>query len=169
MEDHGGDRDRALAEFQRSSRRVLPEQRKQSQIWSHLHPERRYLEQFLLIFTVLPKGSEGSRRTPCGGSASPRSQMYLGTLLPSAGLSAKLCFFPSSRVSLRRRSRFGVQGDIAAIGIEARDCGRNHAVKLRGITRETKQTRSLVPEKQGRRKKLKSTPARVFKIYCAHR
>jgi hypothetical protein len=40
----------------------LPEQRKQSQIWSHLRPERRYPEQFLLIFTVLPKGSEGNRR-----------------------------------------------------------------------------------------------------------
>src|ERR1700677_4277323 len=67
MQDHGCDRDGGLAEFQRSSRRVLPEQRKQSQIWSHLRPERRYPEQFLLIFTVLPKGSKGSRRTPGGG------------------------------------------------------------------------------------------------------
>jgi hypothetical protein len=42
--------------------RILPEQPKQSQIWSHLPPERRYPEQFPLIF-IVSKGSEGSRRT----------------------------------------------------------------------------------------------------------
>jgi hypothetical protein len=75
MQDHGCDRDGALAEFQRSSRRVLPEQRKQSQIWSHLRPERRYPEQFPLIFTVLSKGSEGSRRTPGGGLTDYRATL----------------------------------------------------------------------------------------------
>jgi hypothetical protein len=68
MEDHGNDRLGSLGEFRRSSRRFLPEQPNQSQIWSHLRPERRYLEQFLLIFTVLPKGSEGSRRPPGDGA-----------------------------------------------------------------------------------------------------
>ena len=67
MENHGNDRLGALGEFQRSSRRLLPEQPKQSQIWSHLRPERRYPEQFLLIFTSLSKGSDGSRRPPCDG------------------------------------------------------------------------------------------------------
>ncbi len=67
MQDHGFDRSGALAEFQRSSRQLLPELPKRSQIWSHLRPERRYPEQFLLIFTNLSKGSEGSRRTPCDG------------------------------------------------------------------------------------------------------
>ena len=55
---------KALEEFQRSSRRLLPEQPKQSQIWSHLRPERRYPEQFLLILTALSKGSKRSRRPP---------------------------------------------------------------------------------------------------------
>jgi len=67
MQDHGRDRSRALGEFQRSSRRLLPEQPKQSQIWSHLRPERRYTEQFPLILTSLSKGSEGSRRPPGDG------------------------------------------------------------------------------------------------------
>jgi hypothetical protein len=47
--------------------RILPESPKWSQIWSHLPPNRRYPEQFPLIFTSLPKGSEGSRRPPGDG------------------------------------------------------------------------------------------------------
>jgi len=80
MEDHDCDRDGALEEFQRSSRRLLPEQSKQSQIWSHLRPERRYPEQFPLIFTVLPKGSEGSRRPPGDGRS-----VLTGKALPPGG------------------------------------------------------------------------------------
>jgi len=77
MQDHGFDRSGALGEFWRSTRKLLPELPNQSQIWSHLRPERRYPEQFLLIFTGLSKGSEGSRRTPCDSPAR-------GVRLPSA-------------------------------------------------------------------------------------
>ena len=56
-----------LEEFPRSSRRVLPgseSSRKSGRICAQNDV---YPEQFLLMFTVLPKGSEGSRRPPGDG------------------------------------------------------------------------------------------------------
>jgi hypothetical protein len=66
------DRSGAMGEFQQSTAEVLPELPNRSQIWSHLRPERRYPEQFLLILTALSKGSEGSRRPPGDGFTDDR-------------------------------------------------------------------------------------------------
>jgi len=107
---------RAPAEFQRSSRQFLPEQPKQSQIWSHLRPERRYPEQFLLIFTALPKGSEGSRRTECDG--------YPEMLRPD-GRSMRTGAFPDSSLPSFRLPPCLYRCRIAAQYIKATSFVRN--------------------------------------------
>jgi hypothetical protein len=104
MEDHGYDRLGALEEFQRSSRRLLPEFPNQSQIWSHLRPERRYPEQFPLIFSALSKDSEGSRRPPGAGFTDDRGHHH-GTI-PTAPRArdtrASVAAYPSARRQRRR-------------------------------------------------------------------
>ena len=110
MQDHGHDRSGALGEFWRSSRQLLPEFQNRSQIWSHLPPERRYPEQFLLIFTGLSKGSEGSRRTPCDGAV-------------VAAAFERLQLQPACHLRLRRCE---LARKLLVLGLERRDLLREH-------------------------------------------
>jgi hypothetical protein len=94
--------------------RGLPEQRKQSQIWSHLPPERRYPEQFPLIFTVLPKGSEGSRRPPGDGA-----------VLATQSRIRRDCVHNGRQTPARCRSRVGrLRKDATPFRANAPPCAR---------------------------------------------
>ena len=68
-------------------------------IWSHWRSKRRYPEQFLLIFTSLSKGSEGSRRPPGGG----RQTSPIQPALEDRGLSIELDSRDKDRVVLDQR------------------------------------------------------------------
>ncbi len=85
----------SLGEFQRSSRRLLPELPNRSQIWSHLPRERRYPEQLPLIFTALSKGSEGSRRPPGDGAFFQVAR----TCCPGRQRRQEAIYYPRSKAS----------------------------------------------------------------------